>query len=115
MKKTDLIRYLDEIGDEVNQVNLEIWNRPELSGEEAKSADLYRKVLSKHGFLIREVGPEMPHAFIGEYGSGSPVIAVLAEYDALPGLSQAVDTKPNPWQSMGRDMAVDTICWVRLP
>lgn len=96
MKKTDLIRYLDEIGDEVNQVNLEIWNRPELSGEEAKSADLYRKVLGKHGFLIREVGPEMPHAFIGEYGSGSPVIAVLAEYDALPGLSQAVDTKPNP-------------------
>ena len=96
MKKAELIRYLGDIGDEINQVNLEIWNHPELSGEEAKSAELYRNVLQKYGFAIKEVGPEMPHAFYAEYGSGSPVIAVLGEYDALPGLSQTVDTKPNP-------------------
>ncbi|NMB19339.1 MAG: amidohydrolase [Firmicutes bacterium] len=96
MNKEKLIQYLDEIADQIDQVALEIWHNPELSGQEKESADLLRRVLREHGFSIREVGEGLEHAFIGEYGSGSPVIAVLGEYDALPGLSQQLDTRQNP-------------------
>lgn len=96
MEKVDVLRYLDDIKEKIDQVCLAIWNQPELSQQEEKSAELYRQELSKHGFQIKEVGNSLPHAFYAEYGSGSPVIAVLAEYDALPGLSQKVDVKPNP-------------------
>lgn len=66
-----------------------LWNNPEVGGTEKKSADYMRKLLSEEGFVI--VNEEkMEHAFYAEYGSGHPVIAILGEYDALPGLSQKV-------------------------
>lgn len=95
MNKSDVLEYLRSISEEVKEHSLNIWRHPETSGLEEKSANLYREMLKSHGFSIREVS-NMPHAFIAEYGSGSPVIAVLGEYDALPGLSQALDTKFNP-------------------
>ena len=64
-----------------------LWNQPELGGTEQHSSDLFRQILSDEGFRIVNE-PKLPYAFYGEYGSGSPVIAVLGEYDALPGLSQ---------------------------
>lgn len=96
MTKTDVLDYLEEIKEEISKVSLEIWNHPEVSEEEKRSADLYRQVLQKYGFAITEINQDLEHAFFAEYGSGSPVIAILGEYDALPGLSQKVDTKPNP-------------------
>ncbi len=66
-----------------------LWEEPEIGGEEEESANYFRKILSEEGFVI--VNEEkLPHAFYAEYGSGTPVIAILGEYDALPGLSQAV-------------------------
>ena len=56
--------------------------------QEEKSAALLQKTLSDEGFSIKKGVAGMPTAFIAEYGSGSPVIAILGEYDALPGLSQ---------------------------
>ncbi|NMB01051.1 MAG: amidohydrolase [Firmicutes bacterium] len=96
MTKTDVLNYLDEVKEVVSKVSLEIWNHPELSEQEEKAADLYRKVLGENGFEVSGFGDELPHAFLAEFGHGSPVIAVLGEYDALPGLSQKVDTKQNP-------------------
>lgn len=64
-----------------------IWERPETAGYEAFSSDAFRQKLIKNGFAIHET-PGVPYAFYGEYGVGSPVIAILGEYDALPGLSQ---------------------------
>ena len=95
MDKKELINYLESITDEVNQVNMTIWNNPEVSGEEKESANLYRKTLEDKGFKIVNT-PGMDHAFYAEYGSGYPVIAILGEYDALPGLSQKLDTEYNP-------------------
>ena len=66
-----------------------LWEHPEVGGEEEESANYFRKILSEEGFVI--VNEEkLPHAFYAEYGSGAPVIAILGEYDALPGLSQTV-------------------------
>lgn len=72
-----------------------LWNAPETGGHEERSADLMREVLKNEGFRI--VNEEhLPHAFYAEYGSGKPVIAVLGEYDALPGLSQKCATEKEP-------------------
>ena len=68
-------------------VSRQLWKNPETGGNEKKSAAYLRKVLEKEGFTLVE-NEKMPHAFYAEYGKGSPVIAVLGEYDALPGLSQ---------------------------
>lgn len=95
MKKIDVLNYLHDIEDEVKDLAFKVWSNPEISGEEESSANLFREVLRSYDFKIEEI-EGMEHAFIGEYGEGSPVIAVLGEYDALPGLSQSIDTKFNP-------------------
>ena len=100
LDKLDIIKYVDDISGEVEELSLKIWNNPESSGNETQSANLFRHVLKSNGFKIEEIDG-LEHAFIGEYGSGSPVIAVLGEYDALPGLSQQLDTKYNPVEKNG--------------
>lgn len=64
-----------------------LWDNPETGGNEKESADYIRGILEREGFVIVNEA-HMEHAFYAEYGSGSPVIAVIGEYDALPGLSQ---------------------------
>lgn len=72
-----------------------LWSHPEVGGQEKESADYLRKLLQEEGFRI--VNEEhLEHAFMAEYGSGRPVIAILGEYDALPGLSQKACTVKEP-------------------
>ncbi|MGW9685883.1 amidohydrolase [Flagellimonas sp. 2504JD1-5] len=66
----------------------QIWDLAEMGYLEEKSSALLQKTLSDEGFSIKKGVAGIPTAFIAEYGSGSPVIAILGEYDALPGLSQ---------------------------
>ena len=66
----------------------QIWEYAELSLQEEKSAALYCEVLEKEGFAVEKGICNIPTAFSGSYGSGRPVIGILAEYDALSGLSQ---------------------------
>lgn len=72
-----------------------IWHHPEVGGTEKESSAYLRGLLKDEGFRIQEV-PEMPYAFVAEYGSGKPVIAILGEYDALPGLSQQTVSVKDP-------------------
>jgi aminobenzoyl-glutamate utilization protein B len=67
---------------------LEIWDHAELGYKEQKSAALLQQLLKDNGFNVEAGVAEIPTAFVATYGSGKPVIAILAEYDALPGLSQ---------------------------
>ncbi|MDC6363889.1 MULTISPECIES: amidohydrolase [Flavobacteriaceae] len=66
----------------------EIWELAEMGYLEEKSSALLQTTLSEAGFTIKKGIAGIPTAFMAEYGSGFPVIAVLGEYDALPGLSQ---------------------------
>ena len=100
MNKSDVLKYLKEISDQVKELCIKVWNTPETSGNEKQSSNLFRDALKSHGLEIKEIDG-MENAFIGEYGHGSPVIAVLGEYDALPGLSQSLDTKFNPVEANG--------------
>ena len=69
-----------------------LWTNPELGFLETNSSGLLKQHLRENGFTIEEGVAGMPTSFVATYGSGSPVIGLLAEFDALPGLSQ--DTVP---------------------
>ena len=70
------------------KIAFQIWKWAELGYQEEKSSALLKKTLSDAGFTIQTDVAKIPTAFIAEYGSGHPIIAILAEYDALPGISQ---------------------------
>src|SRR5262245_42915662 len=94
--QADMIKYLDAIRPELVAVNQDLWGYAELGLEEHRSAARLVAVLRKAGFRVKEGVADMPTAFVAEYGSGTPVIGILAEYDALPELSQQVTGARNP-------------------
>ena len=65
-----------------------IWEYAELSLLEYKSTAAYVQILKEQGFCVEENLCDIPTAFKGSFGSGSPKIGILGEYDALSGLSQ---------------------------
>ena len=67
---------------------LQIWDFAEVGYKEVKSAALHVQHLKEAGFSVETGVADIPTAFVATYGSGSPVIGILAEYDALPGLAQ---------------------------
>ena len=73
-----------------------IWDWSEMGYQEKKSSSLLQKTLKDEGFTIQAGVADIPTAFIAEYGSGFPIIGVLAEFDALPGISQEVATVRKP-------------------
>lgn len=95
MTKEMLMQEVDKISDIAVEVSKKLWDNPEISGNEKESANLFRKILKENEFRIVEV-EKMPNAFYGEFGSGSPVIGLLAEYDALPSMSQKASTRREP-------------------
>ena len=72
-----------------SDVALEIWNHAEMGYQETKSSNLLASQLEKEGFKITNNVADIPTAFIAEYGSSGPVIGILGEFDALPGLAQS--------------------------
>src|SRR5437899_935902 len=101
--QTDMTKFLDSIRAELVSANQDIWTFSELGLEEYRSAARLIGLLKKSGFKVQEGVAGMPTAFIAEYGSGTPVIGILAEYDALPELSQEVSgtRKPAAGRSTG--------------
>ncbi len=100
MSKQTVYQKIDELEPLCKESCQFLWNHPEVGGTEKESAAYMRSVLSKEGFVI--VNEEkLEHAFYAEYGSGHPVIAILGEYDALPGLSQNVCADRNPVEKDG--------------
>jgi aminobenzoyl-glutamate utilization protein B len=65
-----------------------IWNSPELGLQEFKTSRICADTLEKNGFQLERGVAGMPTAFVATWGSGKPVIGIMAELDALPGLSQ---------------------------
>lgn len=84
---------------------LAIWNAAEVGYQETKSSALLQAELKRAGFAVTPGVAGMPTAFVASFkrGGKGPVIGILAEYDALPGLAQRADTKrdPIPGQAAG--------------
>lgn len=88
MQKKAALSVIDEKQDLFTGVSDQIWAYAELSLLEYKSMELYCKVLAENGFTVEKGLCKIPTAFSGTFGSGSPVIGILGEFDALSGLSQ---------------------------
>ncbi len=82
---------LKNLDSQVNQYGViakKIWEFAEVGYKEKQSSNLLQETLKKAGFSVEAGVAEIPTAFVASFGSGSPVIGIMAEYDALPGMSQ---------------------------
>ncbi len=86
--KESALKWLDQNFQELSEINHQIWNFAEIAMEEYESSELLASYLEKNGFLVERGVAGMPTAFVASWDNGEPVIGILAEYDALPGLSQ---------------------------
>ncbi|MFM9837784.1 MAG: amidohydrolase [Cyclobacteriaceae bacterium] len=86
--KQFVIQELDKKFPAYKKIAQNIWGYAELGYQESKSSTQLQELLRSEGFSIQTGVSEMPTAFVATYGSGKPVIGILAEFDALPGLSQ---------------------------
>jgi aminobenzoyl-glutamate utilization protein B len=91
--KTDAIKNIDGKYETYKNIALQIWGFAEVGYKEVKSTQLLQETLKSNGFAVESGVADIPTAFVASYGSGKPVIAILAEYDALPGLSQEANTE----------------------
>ncbi len=66
----------------------QIWAFAETAMQETNSSKVLADYAEKQGFRVVRGVAQIPTAFVAEYGSGKPIIGILGEYDALPGLSQ---------------------------
>ena len=87
-EKKAVIQALDAKKQQYVEVASSIWKLAELGYKEGKSASLLQSMLKEEGFVISAGVAGIPTAFTATFGSGSPVIGVLGEFDALPGFSQ---------------------------
>lgn len=76
---------------EFEKISDQIWEFAEIRYQEYQSADLLCQTLDNYGFSVKREVAGIKTAFMGEFGSGKPVIAFLGEFDALPDLSQKAD------------------------
>lgn len=79
---------LDQKTAAYNDIAQQIWSWAELGYLEEKSAGLLQKTLEQEGFRIQKGVADIPTAFVASYGTGQPVIALMGEFDALPGVTQ---------------------------
>jgi aminobenzoyl-glutamate utilization protein B len=86
--KKEVIQAIDAKQDSYAAIARQIWDYAEVGYKEEKSSALLAETLEKAGFKVERGVAGIPTAFIATFGSGKPVIAILGEYDALPGVSQ---------------------------
>ncbi|HZY78215.1 MAG TPA: M20 family metallopeptidase [Cyclobacteriaceae bacterium] len=86
--KDEVFKSIDSKYDQYTNIAHRIWEFAEVGYQEVKSSELLQETLTKSGFKIEKGVAGIPTAFVATYGSGKPVIAILGEFDALPGVSQ---------------------------
>jgi aminobenzoyl-glutamate utilization protein B len=77
-------------------MSMTLWDYSELALLESQSAEYLATILEEEGFSVDRGVAEMPTAFVASFGSGHPVIGILAEFDALPGIGNAVVPRKEP-------------------
>ena len=96
------LNVIDEKSDEISALSDFLWEHPETSFREVESSGAVADLLEKEGFEVKRGLGVLSTAFTATYGSGRPHLGILAEYDALSGLSQeagAAVPKPIPGKS----------------
>ena len=108
--KRDVQQSVDRMGDELIAVSHQIHANPELAFEEVKAAALLTGKLREAGFEVEEGFCGLATAFRSEFGpDGAPRVALLAEYDALPGLGHACGHNVIASASLGAALALSEL------
>lgn len=87
-EKQVVMQMLDDRKDQFADVAHQIWEWAELGYQEEQSSGLLQQTLRDAGFTVEAGIADIPTAFVASYGSGQPVVGIMAEFDALPGVSQ---------------------------
>ena len=95
-EREEMLRKMDKRAQHFGQLSRRIWEFAEVGYKEKQSSDLLKSELRAAGFQVQENTAEIPTAFIASFGQGKPVIGILGEYDALPGLSQETAAEKRP-------------------
>ena len=97
----DILQWIENNKDKFTGMSDQIWDFAEIGFTEERSSALQAKAFEEAGFRVQKNIADIPTAFIASYGQGKPVIAILGEFDALPGLSQESVPHPQPRVSGG--------------
>jgi aminobenzoyl-glutamate utilization protein B len=103
-QKAEIIRSVDDEAPQIGDAALKIWGFAEVGYQETKSSALQQQQLKAAGFNLTSGVAGEPTGFIASFKTGSgPVVAILAEFDALPGLAQEAvpEHKPIAGQAAG--------------
>lgn len=97
----DPVAAVEAESDRTARVAQEIWDLAELGYLETRTTALMQAELEAEGFRMETGIAEIPTAFVAEWGEGGPVIAILAEMDALPGINQSAAPTRDPIEGKG--------------
>ena len=86
--KNEVIASVEKQSEQLINISDTIWAAAEVAFQEKISSKTLIEYAKSNGFIVEEGVAETPTAFVATYGSGKPVIGILGEFDALPGLSQ---------------------------
>lgn len=89
-EKATALASVEELRGDILDISMALWDFSELALLETKSAAYLADYLEAEGFTVQRGVADMPTAFVASFGSGKPVIGVLAEFDALPNIGNAV-------------------------
>lgn len=91
-----ILHYLNDQDEKLSYIAKEIWDHPQIALEETFAAKLLSDELAEAGFAVEHGVGQMDTAFVATWGEGKPIIGILGEYDALPGLSQDLAADKTP-------------------
>jgi aminobenzoyl-glutamate utilization protein B len=93
---SDVLRFVDSRYEETASIARNLWEYAEVGYLEEKSSKLLQQTLAAEGFTVEAAVAGIPTAFVASYGDGGPVIGILAEFDALPGINQDAVPQRSP-------------------
>lgn len=88
--KTDAVQAVASLSTTIDEISSRLWDYSETALREERSTEYLTGILEEAGFEVKAGLADMPTAFVAVYGSGEPVIGILAEFDALPGVGNEV-------------------------
>ena len=94
--KQEVIAIADNMAAEIDAMSIRLWDLSETALREQQSSAYLADILEQSGFTLERGVAGMPTAFTASYGKGKPVIGILAEYDALPGVGNAAEARRIP-------------------
>lgn len=108
--KKAIIASIDAKSQALTDLSDKIWGFEEVAFQETQSAKALSDFASDQGFKVTTGVADIPTAFVAEYGSGKPIIAIMGEFDALPGLSQKTVPHKDPLNVGGAGHGLEFRC-----